>query len=326
MTASELPPTDKPPPLQQASTRLVIVTGLSGAGKSTALNALEDTGYEAVDNLPLMLLDGLLRLSSDSERGNDSRRPHFLALGIDIRTRDLDATWFRSILDGLHQRSDVQASLLFLDADDDVLSRRFTETRRRHPTNSDLPVSDGIALERRIMSPLRAIADLVVDTSRLSHNEFRSLIEKRYRTDSRSRMQVTVMSFGFRNGLPREADIVLDVRFLRNPFYVEPLRAGTGEDADVGAYVEADPDFGPFLDNLTALLEPILPRYQAEGRSYLTIAIGCTGGRHRSVFAAGRLHAWLTGQGYQPILKHRDIPAMPVHRPTKPKSMKETEE
>ncbi|NKD85918.1 RNase adapter RapZ [Haematospirillum jordaniae] len=314
--------TDTSGPIQD-TTRLVIVTGLSGAGKSTALNVLEDIGYEVVDNLPLVLLDGLLGLGPKTEMQDTPRQPHFLALGIDIRTRDLDATWFRGILDGLQKRPNIDVHLLFLDADDDVLIRRFTETRRRHPTKNDLPVSDGIALERRIMAPLKAVANLVVDTSRLSHNEFRSLIEERYRTDCRSRMQVTVMSFGFKNGLPREADIVLDVRFLRNPYYVDHLRTKTGEDPEVGEYVADDPALTPFLENVKTLLHPILPRYQTEGRSYLTIAVGCTGGQHRSVFTARQIHAWLTGQNYQPILRHRDISVLPSQSQTVQGSMKE---
>lgn len=281
--------------------RVVVVTGLSGAGKSTALKAFEDMGYEAVDNLPLLLLGGLLGNGKD-----DLKRP--VALGIDVRTRDFDGDRLLALLAGLREERHLDVALVFLDADDEVLSRRFTETRRRHPMAGDLPVADGIALERRLVADLRASADVVLDTSRLPMTEMKGVLESHFATAGGEAMVVTVMSFGFRNGLPREADLVFDVRFLRNPHYVPELQPLTGRDPQVAAYVAQDVDFEGFYAGVTGLLGPLLPRYEDEGKSYLTIAIGCTGGKHRSVFIAEKLAKWLADGGHRVIVRHRDAP------------------
>lgn len=290
-----------PPAPPLSGERVIIVTGLSGAGKSTALKAFEDMGYEAVDNLPLGLME---RLVDDPRPG--TRKP--LAVGIDIRTRDFDVSRLLSVIDALRTHPDLDVDLLFLDADDHILARRFTETRRRHPIGGDLPLSDGILLERQMLAMLRDRADAVIDTSRLPVADFRTLVEKQFGTDANPGMSVVVMSFGFRNGLPREADLVFDVRFLRNPHYVDALRPQTGQSPDVGAYISADPALPGFLDSLKTLIAPLLPRYEDEGKSYLTIAIGCTGGKHRSVFVAEHLFDWLAAIGRRPTLRHRDMP------------------
>lgn len=285
--------------------RVVIVSGLSGAGKTTALKVFEDLGYECVDNLPLVLLDGLI-----GGQGGRLERP--TAIGIDIRTRDFDVSRLLGILHALRADRHLSVDLLFLDATDDVLARRYTETRRRHPIGGDLPVPDGIALERQIVARLRDHADLVIDTSMLPVSEFRRTVESRFSTGTEAAMTIFVTSFGFRNGLPREADLVFDVRFLRNPHYEPDLQPLTGRDPRVAAYVAADPDFQAFYDSLTGLLAPLLPRYQQEGKRYLTIAIGCTGGKHRSVFLTETLATWLGDQGSHVVTRHRDAPPAPA--------------
>jgi len=278
---------------------VVVVTGLSGAGLSTALKRFEDFGYEAVDNLRLSLMPALLDL------GDSAHRP--LAIGIDSRTRDFDADHFIERLEAIARRPGIDLRLVFLDCSSEVLQRRFTETRRRHPLADDRPVADGIERERSLLAPLRARADLTIDTSALSVHELRRLVEGHFRLEGDRGLRVFVTSFSFRRGLPRDADLVFDVRFLANPHYQPDLRPLSGRDPPVAAWVAADADFPAFFDGLTALLGTLLPRYSQEGKSYLTIAIGCTGGRHRSVFVAERLAAWLTGAGYLVGLDHRDL-------------------
>ncbi|HEV2678149.1 MAG TPA: RNase adapter RapZ [Aliidongia sp.] len=280
-------------PTQKAA-RVVLVTGLSGAGRSTALKMLEDMGYEAVDNLPLSLLPRLV--------GVTSRREQPIAVGIDIRTRDFAVPGLLTEIDRL-----TDATLLFLDCDDEALARRYTETRRRHPLAGDRPVMDGIRLERGRVSPLRARADVVVDTSVLKPQELKRLLTGHFGLDNRTSLGIFVTSFSFRQGLPREADLVFDVRFLDNPYYDPVLRHLTGLDAPVQAHIAKDPVFADFFDNLIRLIAPLLPRYDREGKAYLTVAVGCTGGRHRSVYVAERIGAWLADHGQTVAVAHRDI-------------------
>lgn len=277
------------------SSRIVVVTGLAGAGRSTCLKALEDRGFEAVDNLPLDLL-GRLLVAGPTARD--------LAIGIDSRTRDFAP---RKLSELLRQAAAAgsPATLLYLECDDEILRRRFTETRRRHPMAIDRPVGDGIARERSLLAPLKAEADIVIDTSLLSVADFRRLLAERFTAGGDVGLAVTVISFAYRQGLPREADMVVDARFLSNPHYVDQLRPLTGLDAGVQAHVRADPDFAAFVGGLEAMLVPLLPRYHAEGKSYFTIGVGCTGGRHRSVFVAEELAARLNEAGW---------PARPLHR------------
>ncbi len=280
---------------------VVLVTGMSGAGRSTALKILEDLGYEAVDNLPLSLLAGLV--SSKGVEGTANP----LAIGVDIRTRDFAVAPIIEELDRLTADEGIKTLILFLDCDDDVLLRRYTETRRRHPLAEDRPVPDGIRLERHLLSRLRDRADAVIDTSETTLWNLKDQMTERFGIGDKMALRTNVTSFSYRQGLPREADLVFDVRFLANPHYDATLRPMSGEDAAIGKFVSSDPDFTAFLNHLKAMLDVLLPRYEKEGKSYLTIAIGCTGGRHRSVYVARRLVEILENQGRRVNLHHRDL-------------------
>jgi len=279
---------------------VVLVTGLSGAGKASILRALEDLGYETVDNPPLKVLEELV---------GDGEGP--LAAGIDTRTRGFAPAEALDTLARLRSRADIAVTLVFATAEEAVLLRRYTETRRRHPLapggSLGSRVADGIARERELLGPLRDMADLVVDTSDLPLPELRRMIERRFRPEGAPGLSILVQSFAFPKGLPREADLVFDLRFLRNPHYVPELKPKTGRDPDVAAYVEADRDFPAFWQGLTGFLTPLLPRYVAEGKKYLTVAIGCTGGRHRSVLVAERLADYLRALGWRAEVAHREL-------------------
>jgi UPF0042 nucleotide-binding protein len=286
-----------------ARAALLIVTGMSGAGKTTALKALEDLGFEAIDHLPLFFLPRLLKpLNGESET-----LPRPLAIGVDVRTRDFDVDAFFAAFARLRESGACKPSLVFLYCDDEELGRRYTATRHRHPLAHEIPLMEGISRERQMLSPVRARADLAIDTTQLPPAELKRILAGHFASAEPAAMIVHVLSFSFRSGLPRHADLVLDVRFLDNPFYDSDLRPLTGRDDAVGEHITADPAYAPFFDNLTRLLAPLIPRYDAEGKSYLTIAVGCTGGRHRSVFVAERLAAWLGGQNARVQLSHRDL-------------------
>ncbi len=278
--------------------KVVLITGLSGAGQSTCLKILEDFGYEALDNLPLFLLSAVLN------QGELMESP--LAVRIDTRTRDFTADRLSVEMQQLKSNPALDARLLFLQSDDDVLMRRFTETRRRHPLAVDRPVSDGIARERQILGPVVDAADMLLDTSDLTIHDLKRRLAGEFALESTPGLQVSVVSFSYRLGLPRSADLVFDVRFLRNPHYEPELRMKTGLDAGVAAYVAEDPEFDGFLQRLTGFILPLLPRFRSEGKSYLTIAIGCTGGQHRSVFVAEQLAKVLATQGSRVMIDHRD--------------------
>ena len=278
---------------------VVLVTGMSGAGRSTALKILEDLGYEAVDNLPLSLMPVLVM--------HERRRRVPCAVGVDIRNRDFGVARFLETLDDLRITAPGPMCVIYMDCDDEVLRRRFTETRRPHPIDADLPLTEAIGLERRQLDPIAAVADMRLDSSDSTPRDLRCRLSEAFAlTDAPKGMAVFVKSFSYRKGLPREADIVIDVRFLRNPYYDPALRPLTGQDPTVGAYVARDPQFAEFFNGLTGLIGPLLPRYAEEGKSYLTVAIGCTGGRHRSVFVAERLAVWVKEQGREVHLSHRD--------------------
>ena len=279
--------------------RVVLVTGMSGAGKTTALKALEDAGFEAIDNLPLRLLRSLVDAESGLGRA--------LAIGVDVRTRDFGTEQVLAELDGMMDDIGLPVFIVFLDGDDEIIERRYTETRRRQPLAEDRAPIDGIRHERRLLAPLRDRADLLVDTTELNVHDLRRLLQGQFRLERGAGMHVFVTSFSYRRGLPREADLVFDVRFLQNPHYELALRDRTGRDPDVAAFVAADAGFGPFLDNLLGLLDVLLPRYEGEGKAYLTIAFGCTGGKHRSVYLAERVGAWLRDRGMSARIAHRDI-------------------
>lgn len=285
-----------------ASDRILVVTGMSGAGRSTALKALEDLGFEAVDNLPLSLLETIALHEADVRL----QRP--LVIGIDIRTRDFDVPAFLEMLDRLAAGPAAgRVATLFLDCGDDVLARRFTETRRRHPLAADRPVADGLRVERHMLSPLLQRADMVIDTSLIAPGALKEELGRRFPVDRAPGMVLGVTSFSYRYGLPREADLVFDARFLVNPHYDPALRAQTGRDPAVGQMISGDEDFEPFMGGIEAMLAMLLPRYEKEGKSYLTIAVGCTGGRHRSVFVAERIAEKLASGGRAVHLSHRDI-------------------
>ena len=284
--------------------KVVLVTGMSGAGRTTALKGLEDLGYEAVDNLPLSLLGNLVR---PPELGPDGRPPRPLAVGVDIRTRDFAVDPFMNELDRLLGDTDYELRTLFLDCDDAVLLTRFSRTRRRHPLDAARAVPDMIDLERQMLAPLRARADVVIDTSDLTPWEMRERIGDHFSPAIHAGLRIFVTSFAYPHGMLREADLVFDVRFLRNPHYDPALQPLTGEDEAVQTTIAADPDFARFFDNLWRMLEILLPRYEREGKSYLTIAIGCTGGRHRSVFVARKLADAMEAQGWGVMLRHRDL-------------------
>jgi RNase adapter protein RapZ len=290
------------PDATDARRRLVLITGMSGAGKTSVMKVLEDLGYEAVDHVPISLLP---RLVQGDEAAGAVPRP--LAVGVDIRTRDFEVPRFLAAVQRLVDDAHADVRLLFLDCDDEELRRRYTATRHRHPLATDRPIMDGIALERQTITELRSRADLVIDTTGLPLGALKRLLDGHFGGQADAGLTVLVTSFSFRLGLPREADLVLDVRFLSNPFYDPVLRELTGRDPAVAEYVERDDGLQPFLDSLFRLLAPLLPRYAAEGKSYLTIGVGCTGGRHRSVYVARRLGAWLREQGHRTHVHDRDL-------------------
>jgi len=281
--------------------QVVILSGVSGSGKSTALRALEDAGFYCVDNLPVVFLEKLLELSGHTA-GEVSR----IALGVDAREGRFLAEAPRVIQEVRQKGTEVQ--VLFLDASDDALVRRYSETRRRHPLAGEGgTVLDGIATERQALAALKAIADEVIDTTTLNVHELKRLVSRRFVAGGGTRLGVTIVSFGFRFGLPTHADMVLDVRFLPNPYFVPELKAHPGTDPRVAGFVLGQPDARAFLERISELFGFLLPRYRAEGKSYLTIAIGCTGGRHRSVALAAALAERLEAAGQPVRLWHRDV-------------------
>lgn len=298
-----MPDSPIPPVTRQPRRPFVLVTGMSGAGRATALHALEDLGYVAVDNVPLRLLDDLMRSTGGSR--DETAAP--LVFGVDTRTHGFDPHDLVRRLRELRVHADLAPRLLFLDCDTETLQRRYTETRRPHPLAPDRPVSDGIDDERRLIGWLRDSADVSIDTSALTPHQFKQLLAGHFALGTQAGMRIAVTSFSFRRGLPREADLVFDVRFLKNPHYDAKLKPMTGKDLDVVAFIAGDPDYEPFMARLEGMIGPLLPRFDAEGKSYLTIAVGCTGGRHRSVAVAERLAGWLRGAGRSVTLSHRDV-------------------
>jgi UPF0042 nucleotide-binding protein len=278
--------------------RVVVITGVSGGGKSTALRALEDAGFYCVDNMPLPLLPKFVELISQAGEASHA------AVVVDAREGDFLSHTAEAF--GVLREAGHQVEVLFLDASDDVLLRRFSETRRRHPLAGD-DLRAGIARERQVLSALRNDAGaVVVDTTHLHVHQLKGVIQERYRHMADD-LGVTLLSFGYKHGLPAEADIVLDVRFLPNPYFVEGLSAGTGHDAEVARFVLDNPDAREWLDRVVALLEFLLPRAEREGKAYLTVAVGCTGGRHRSVAIVEELAKRLPSLRQGLSVRHRDL-------------------
>ncbi|NBX73449.1 MAG: RNase adapter RapZ [Alphaproteobacteria bacterium] len=278
---------------------VVLLTGMSGAGLSTALKALEDLGYEAVDNLRLSLIAELVQQS------HAEKRP--IAIGVDTRNADFSADNLILNYRKLTSNINLAVKLVFLECADDALQQRFSETRRRHPLAADGSVLEAIREERTMMDQVREVADLVIDTSLLTIHDLRRLVTGHFRMDQDSGLNLYIMSFGFKNGIPREADMVFDVRFLQNPHWQSELRALTGHDPQVATFVQQDISYEPFMQGLAAWLVPLLPRYVQEGKSYLTIAVGCTGGRHRSVLVSEQLGSTIAAHGYIVGIGHRDL-------------------
>ncbi|MEJ6390952.1 RNase adapter RapZ [Gymnodinialimonas ulvae] len=281
-----------------ATAHVVIVTGPSGAGRSTAINALEDLGFEAIDNLPLRLLPRLLK-------GTPPDRP--LALGIDPRTRDFGAEELLAAYDTLQEDPAYMVDLVYLDCEPATLLRRYSETRRRHPLAPDADPADGIALERGMLAPLRARADVLIDTTSLSVHDTRARIEEVFVSESGARMAIQVTSFSYRRGVPQAADMVFDCRFLRNPHWDMALRPLDGRAEQVQSYVAEDARFAPFRDQVESMLDLLLPAFRAEGKSHLTVAFGCTGGKHRSVTLTETVGQNLAQAGWQVSIRHRDL-------------------
>jgi len=279
--------------------RLVVITGMSGSGKATVLNTLEDHGYYTVDNLPVELIGKFAELALGASSGHSRA-----AIIVDIREGE-SLRKFPAVFAAL--RGGWNASLLFLDADDETLVRRYSETRRPHPARNSSSVLEGVRQERKLLQPIRAIADHVLTTSEMNVHQLRRRIVELFASDDESRLRVSVMSFGFRHGVPPEADLVLDVRFLPNPNYVPELKSLTGRNPRVARYIRQFPQSVEFLTRLSAMLFFLLPHYIREGKSYLTIAFGCTGGHHRSVMMAEEIAKLIQQSGYPVKVTHRDI-------------------
>ena len=276
---------------------LVLVTGPSGAGRTTAIHALEDVGFEAIDNLPLSLVDALLG-------SGPAGWP--LALGIDVRNRDFSVDGALALVERLRSDPDRAVRLTYLDCAPNTLVARFSETRRRHPLAPEGDVETGVAHERELLTPLLERADVVIDTTALTPHDLKAELQAQLADDG-AQLALTVQSFSYKRGLPRGLDIALDCRFLRNPHWVPELRGLTGRDASVAAHVAGDPRFDGFFDRTRDLLLDLLPAYRAEGRAHLAVGFGCTGGRHRSVAVAERMADALAAAGWRVSTRHREL-------------------
>ncbi|MFT6075965.1 MAG: UPF0042 nucleotide-binding protein [Yoonia sp.] len=277
---------------------IVLVTGPSGAGRSTAINALEDLGFEVIDNLPLSLLPRLLE-------GPPPSRP--LALGLDVRNRDFGVDALIAAIDQLSEKVDVPAQVLYLDAAEEELVKRYSETRRRHPLAPAGPPLAGIAAERELLVPVRARADVLIETTGMSPHDLRAEIEQWFGVGEGRTLGVTLHSFSYKRGLPRGIDIVMDCRFLRNPHWDETLRASDGRDADVAAYVAADVRYDAFFAQVKSLIDLLLPANKDEGKTHLSIGFGCTGGKHRSVMMVEGMASALAQDGWHVSKRHREL-------------------
>ena len=275
--------------------RLLLVTGMSGAGKSTVLDALEDMGWDTVDNLPADLVDQFVH--------GGGKRTADVAVGMDVRSRGFDPETLGNMF---HAIQNVAPEILYLDCSGEVLIRRYDETRRLHPLAPDRPAEDGIARERQLTWPLRSAADSLIDTTDLSPAELRDELRQRFGGDP-DQPVLTISSFSFARGISRTADLVLDMRFLPNPHWVDELRPLTGADQAVRSYLEQEPAWGEAMGRIESLLIDWIPRYWAAGKSYVTVAFGCTGGRHRSVAAAIEMAERLRRAGFAPNVRHRDL-------------------
>lgn len=292
MTTSADPP--------RAAQRLLLITGMAGAGKSTALAVLEDLGWETMDNFPVRLLKRLVAMP------DEARGP--LAIGFDSRTRGFVPADIIALVKDLAAREDIALTFVFLDCSGHELERRYNETRRRHPLAAGRPVMEGIAAERELLEPLRRWAEIMVDTTAMTSNDLQGHIRQLFAPEANgTAMTLTLSSFGFARGMPPLADLVFDMRFLDNPHWVPGLRELTGQDAPVGEHIETDPAFADAFARIRDLLLVLLPRYAAQGKPYVHVAFGCTGGRHRSVYTTERMAESLRAAGFSPTVRHRNL-------------------
>lgn len=289
-------PASSPAPARQ----LLLVTGLAGAGKSTALAVLEDLGWETIDNFPVRMLKRLVTMP------DDARGP--LAIGFDSRTRGFVPADVIALMKDLSQQDDIALTFLFLDCAGHELERRFNETRRRHPMADGRPVHEGIAAERELLEPLRRWAEIMIDTTAMTSNDLQGKIREVFApSDGEAALTLTLSSFGFARGMPPLADLVFDMRFLDNPHWVPGLKEQTGQDAAVGEHIARDPAFAEAFARIRDLLLLLLPRYAEQGKPYVHVAFGCTGGRHRSVFTAETMAEALRAAGFSPTVRHRNL-------------------
>lgn len=292
------PTKSEPEKAKSGGQRLVFVTGPSGAGRSTAVKALEDIGFEAIDNLPLSLIDRLLD-------GPPIGRP--LALGIDVRNRDFSTNALIEVIDRFEKKPDFNLEILYLDCNSDVLIRRFSETRRRHPLSPASSPAEGIEQELDLLVPVRARANVLIDTSDLTPHDLRAEMEHWFAAKGENHLAVSVQSFSYKRGIPRGVDMVFDCRFLRNPHWEPELRSKDGRCHAVSSYVEQDTRFASFFDKVEGLSLMLLPAFAQEGKSHITIAFGCTGGQHRSVTLTQKLANALAVDGWQVSIRHREL-------------------
>ncbi len=286
-------------PTRRNDARLVLVTGLSGAGRSTAIAVLEDLGFEIIDNLPLRLLPSLLESKDAKGRA--------MALGIDVRNRDFSVSALMETIDRLSAERGDDLSVLYMDCSAEVLIRRFSETRRRHPLAPAESAAIGVERELDLLQPIRDRSDTRIDTSDMNVHHLREEIEHWYAVDGQRDLAISVQSFSYKRGLPRGIDMVFDCRFLANPYWNPDLRALDGRDAAVQQHVSGDARYTPFFDRVSGLMKLLLPAYVEEGKSHLSVAFGCTGGQHRSVTVAEALAADLTRDGLQVSIRHREL-------------------
>ncbi|MGY6548315.1 MAG: RNase adapter RapZ [Roseinatronobacter sp.] len=284
--------------------RLVLLTGPSGAGRSTALKAFEDLGFEAIDNMPISLVPRLV--------AEPLTRP--LALALDSRNRDFSARRLLALVEEIRARDHLRVAFLYLDCQVAGLIRRYSETRRRHPLSPEGPASAGIDLEARLLQPVRPQADILLETDHLTPHELRARIHDLFGLPGAAGMSVHIESFAYRHGLPAGADLVLDCRFLANPYWEPALRGRDGRDGDVQGFVSTDDRFPPFLERVRGLLLSLLPEYASEGKSQLTIAFGCTGGQHRSVVVTEKMTIVLAQAGWRVSKRHRELERIAAHR------------
>ena len=283
--------------------RLIIVSGLSGAGKTVVLNTLEDLSYFTIDNLPLSLLNELINqyLQTDSPLAGQ------IAIGIDARISQTDLSYLPDAIKSLTEKK-ILTELLYIEANNDILTKRFSETRRKHPLSSDsVSLTDAINQERNITETLAAAADLRIDTSQMQIHDLHNLVRERVAGREKAVLSLQIISFGYKNGIPKDADFVFDLRCLPNPYWNKALRAFSGQDQPVAEYLSKEHSVKQMLKDLKQFLDRWIPQFEADNRSYLTIAVGCTGGHHRSVFIAEELTTMFKEQGKQIILRHRDL-------------------